>query len=272
MGKTMSNSLKKIIITAAVIAALTAGVLIIVPRGTKEDIPDIQKGIDYIKNREKVNVTEIEDKMFQNELAEMLAEIDSQIEEDPDYVWTALSQINTVFMGDSRVDAYSAFGFVESSRCLADRGASIRIIPDHYEELKVINPKLLVLEYGLNDVQWLWDTPEEFAEEMMGYVDEIRGFLPDCKIYIQSTLYPRDRESVDAMYNFPELFELVKEWNTTAKALYLENGYDYLELGALVEENQDLYQPDGVHFDPSFYPLWAKTILKQYMADSMVRE
>lgn len=226
---------------------------------------DIDKGLGFIKSNEQQDVIAIENEIYNNSKAGIMATLEKNIEEDPDYVWTALSQINTVYLGDSRIKALKSYGFVDESRCFGVDITTIGWIPDYYEDLKVINPKMVVILYGLNDVGSPWMTADEWCEQLFIYIDEIQSFLPDCKIYVLSNILPR-RELDERWYG---MYDLTREWNTRELELFAERGYNMINIGDLVEENVEYFMDDGVHMLAPFYPKLAKMILTRYMEDEL---
>ena len=58
-----------------------------------------------------------------------------------DGVWKAFEERNYVLLGDSRFVGFSAYGFLEEDRVLADNGAVITKILDHLEEFERLAPE-----------------------------------------------------------------------------------------------------------------------------------
>ena len=255
-----------IFLSLAVIAAIVVLILVLVKPGQSDT--EITEGLKYIRDMEAVDISSVEKEVNAVRQALFFEDLDEKIEEDPDYVWTALDQIGTVMLGDSRTVPYATYGFMDESRVLADGGESIRSMEDHFDELWAANPSLIVLAYGLNDIGWLYQTPAEYAEAEMEYVDYIQEHLPDARIYIQSILIPRER--VEEVYDMPGLVQNAITWNAEEMQIFQERGYNTIDVSDLVEENEDLFGEDGAHFYAPFYPLLAERILKQYLKDTMV--
>ena len=264
-GKTFPKILYFMIAILVAIAVIVFVLSILRRSSTNVISADIEEGLAFIKAQEEQNPIAIEDSINALDIDFVLADMDAKLQENPDYVWTALSRINTGFMGDSRTKAYETYGFVDASRCWGDEAMSIAVIPDHYYELSVANPKLLVIAYGLNDIGLYWSTAEEWAYDMMSYVDQIHEFLPDCKIYIQSNILPR----LVLDESWPGIYDLSREWNREELAIFDEYGYDYIDVGDLVEEYAYLFMDDGVHLYAEFYPHLAELILRRYMTDTL---
>ena len=49
------------------------------------------------------------------------------------------------------------------------------------------------------------------------------------------------------------------------KSSKLDNGINYINTTEICDSHQHLYRGDGVHFKPDFYPIWARTILKEIL-------
>ena len=255
-----------IFLPLAVIAAAVILILVLAKPGRQD--AQITEGLEYIRSMESLDVNAVEKEVNAVRQSLFFEDLDEKIEEDPDYVWTALDQIGTVMMGDSRTMAFASYGFMDASRVLAEGGKTIRGIEDHFEELWAANPSLVVLAYGLNDIDWLCYDPVEYAEIEMEYVDYIQEHLPDARIYIQSILIPRER--VEEFYDIPGLVQKAITWDAQSMQIYEERGYNTIDVSDLVEENEDLFGEDGSHFYAPFYPLLAERILKQYLKDTMV--
>lgn len=59
---------------------------------------------------------------------------------------------NTIFMGDSITEALSEFGILDSYNVIANKGDTVVNALQNTDKLQDINPKNLVLLYGMNDV------------------------------------------------------------------------------------------------------------------------
>ena len=250
---------------ALLLAALLFAVLLL--QGCSEP-QEVTEGIQYIKSMENADLASVEKEVDQVRQSLFFEELDERIEEDPDYVWTALDQIGTVMMGDSRTVPYATYGFMDESRVLAEGGKTIWGMEDHFEELWAIHPNLVVLAYGLNDIHWSYDYPEAFADQVMEYVDIIQEHLPDAYIYIQSILVPRER--MEEIYDMPNRAADCACWNEVMMPIFEERGYRTIDVSDIVENNTEYFGEDGCHFYAPFYPLLAERILKTYLKDSMV--
>lgn len=260
---------KKLIILAAAVAVVAVIVALIISCARSRAVSEsVREGVDYIKSMENADVAAVDGRVNAVRQKIFFDELDVKLEEDPDYVWTALDQIGTVIFGDSRMVPFASYGFMDESRVLADGGENLYSMDKHMDELKAAAPNLIVIGYGLNDIGWPHSTPEEYCEAIMGYVDQMQEMLPDAHIYIQSILIPRDR--MEEWYDMPGLAAKAREWDPIEQEYFREHGYNVIDVSDLVEEHEDTFGDDGAHFYPAFYPYLAERYLKTYLQDTMV--
>ena len=55
----------------------------------------------------------------------------------------------------------------------------------------------------------------------------------------------------------------IGEYNEALEAMCEEHGWAFIDNDVLAEEHADLYQPDGLHVDKSFYKYWAANMLTE---------
>ena len=254
---------RTIIIAILAVVLVAVGIVVWMTAFRRGSRVSVSEGIAYIRSMEQVDTSAVEKDIFSMKKEKILNGIRERLDEDPDLVWTMLNEINTVILGDSRAVAFGTYGLIDENRVLAEGGKKIDEISSHYEELKAINPRLVVLHYGLNEIWWGYSTPEEFAEACCGYVDEIQSFLPDAYIYINSIMPPNeDGEAIS------EGYAVAREWSAAEIEYYKEHGYRYLDISYLADEHPEYYGEDGVHFYPGFYYYWGDEILLKYLEDS----
>ncbi|MCF0228881.1 MAG: hypothetical protein HUJ76_04200 [Parasporobacterium sp.] len=251
-----------VIIFAVFIAAV---VIIVCVSNSSRKSAEAEEGAQYIRTMEGRDPVAIENSIFQASRQKVIDEMKEKLAEDPDAVWKALSDVNTVLMGDSRVVGFDVFGFMDPSRVIAEGGATIRVIPEYYDTLKALNPNLLVLSYGVNDMNnyWYWETKEEYIAELMQTMGELNELLPNAYIYVQ-TMFPVTEVGLESSSHWAE----IPDWNASIKAACEEHGFRYIDLEHLGYEHMDEYAEDGIHLMYSFYPTWGNAILMKYLEDS----
>lgn len=110
-------------------------------------------GKDYLVQLENKSLDEVEDKIesYRNEI---LAASNTKENESTDIgdINYAKYYENTVFMGDSITEALSEFALLDDYNVICNKGDTVVKAMQNIEKLQGINPKNLVLLYGMNDV------------------------------------------------------------------------------------------------------------------------
>ena len=223
------------------------------------------EGAAYISIVEQLDTQEIEREIYNESGEKRMMDLVASIEEDPDSVWRIFKEVNAVFMGDSRVMGFYMNDLMYESHIIADGGATIHDIPNGYDTLQMLQPGLLVLAYGINDMNTtdLWPDVDAYIAELNETMEELTQLLPDTYIYVQSII-PTNEIGIE---NSPK-WARVPEWNAAIKANCEEHGWRYMDIADFVYEHEDVYDSDGVHFQIPVYQWWGEEILKQFLLDS----
>lgn len=175
-----------------------------------------------------------------------------------DGVWKAFKERNYVLLGDSRFVGFSAYGFLEEDRVLADNGAVITKILDHLEEFKRLDPEEVYIAFGINDIlTGIWPTPESYADEVLEEVTILREYAPDAA-YCFSSILP----AVGWALEENSVFEEVDAYNAAVRDMCARNNILYIDNTDLLTDPESDYQPDGIHLSIDFYPAWGANLMR----------
>ena len=106
---------------------------------------------------------------------------------DEDAVWSEFS--NSVILGDSRAVGFYFMNFCLKNRVMAEGGGIITDATKYLDQLKTLNPDMIFLCYGLNDVGLgQWPDADDYAKDYAKVVKKLQKALPDATIYINSIL------------------------------------------------------------------------------------
>lgn len=205
-------------------------------------------GIDLIKKAEAADVSVIETKI------ENLENKEKQETDNGDTRSLKEQFASTVVMGDSIAAGLAEYDVLNASSVIADIGATVSEPDDHIVRLKELNPQMVFMSYGINDITEKKLDAESFAEAYGTAIRKIQEELPDTKIFVNS-IFPvqqgaeADSEAVS-----------VEEYNTALRELCDNWQIAYVDCTSLVSESD--YEADGIHLKADFYPVWA-----QHMAD-----
>ena len=178
------------------------------------------------------------------------------VEIDEANIWELFQDY--VLLGDSRAVGFSMYDFLEDSRVLAGGGHTIRQIQEQLEAAVALQPQTVFLCYGINDVGiGFWDTPQEYADELMQTISGLQARLPGATVVVSSIL-PAQGAAFDLnpdWYNIPA-------FNDAVAAACQEKGIPYADNASISAAHPGLWQPDGIHLCPEFYPYWAENLIQ----------
>ena len=265
MQKAMRHNITILAWFLAVLAIIVVSVIWITRFSNEtQAAPGETDGEAIIRSMEAVPIAPIEDHIFQKEKDEILR----KILDDPDRTFQTLADINTVILGDSRVVGFSMYGFMDPSRILAGTSWSIQEIPALYGIIEQMNPRFVIVSFGVNEIGQQYFTPvyystdESYIADLKIYMDTIQSIVPDARIYF-SAILPVSDWGLESKPGFA----IIPERNQAIKQFCEESGYGFIDTEHLTYEHPDLYIADGVHFYAEFYPYWGRDILEQIIAD-----
>ena len=173
---------------------------------------------------------------------------------------------NTIFMGDSITEALSEFGILDSYNVIANKGDTVIKASQNIDKLQDINPKNLVLLYGMNDVIAFDSNSSEessnaFKEKYIELINSIKAVLPKTNIYLISPL-PVMNNAVNTNYRLTN--ENLNEFRLKVTEVATATGSTYIDLASIITDKDSLHEQDGIHYKYDFYRIWLD-LLKNYI-------
>ena len=164
---------------------------------------------------------------------------------------------NTVFMGDSLTESLSEFEILDSYNVISNKGDTVVKAMKNIDTLQGINPKNLVLLYGMNDViEFDINLSEQdsntFKEKYIELVNSIKTVLPKTNIYLISPL-PVMANAVDTNYRLTN--DNLSEFRLKVSEVANATGSTYVDLTSIITGKDYLHEQDGIHYKYDFYPL-----------------
>ena len=161
---------------------------------------------------------------------------------------------NDVFMGDSLVEGFSAYQYLDTSSVVAKVGSNVASAGEQIQSVINLAPKRLYLLYGLNDLQ-IYQDEIDFIRAYDDLISTLKEKLPSTTIYITSIFPVQDWVSQEQ----PNLSgERIKSFNHALQQMCEEEGYRYIDVGSSLDNSY--YEQDGMHVKASFYPIWMETV------------
>nr|WP_229040103.1 GDSL-type esterase/lipase family protein [Turicibacter sanguinis] len=157
-------------------------------------------------------------------------------------------------MGDSIVEAFTAYDYLDPSSVVAKVGLRLATAEEEVQKVIRLSPDEVFLLFGANDLL-VYKTADQYIERYEALIQEMKQALPHLKVYIVSIFPIRE----DIAKNIPELsLERVTVFNEALKTLCEVSDYRFLDVASYVRE--DMYEPDGIHVKSTFYPIWMQVI------------
>ncbi len=207
-------------------------------RNKKVDTTD---GLLYIEQAAASDISAIEKKIQEIERAEGSPEKEANN-------YKAVFQ-NAVIMGDSITEGMVEYDILDPSSVVAKIGSSVMDLEDQIETVQKINPQIIFLAYGMNDVRTTNGHAEVFGESYEKLLNELKKKVPNARIFVNS-IFPVQNKVVEEM---PE-YNSLNKYNKQLEKLCDKYQLTFIDNTSLVSE--DDYEPDGIHLKASFYPYW----------------
>lgn len=210
---------------------------------------DTSKGIKIIKQAEKGNVTAIENKIEKLEEKDQAEKKASEKEsEDTDRNYKAIFA-NSVIMGDSISEAFTEYDILNASSVIAKIGVELDELDDQIAKVEKLNPQVIFLSYGMNDIIATRGDTKEFVKQYDAILEELNKKLPNTKLFVNS-IFPVQQQEIDR----EPVYENLADYNEALRKLCDKRQIAYIDNTDLVSDSY--YEEDGVHFKADFYPYW----------------
>lgn len=215
---------------------------------------DFTSGLAYLeaqKKKEQAPILASLNEMRANELKEQVASGQISIfNMFQDYV----------LLGDSRALGFAEYDFLASENVKANLGDTIEDIQEHLLEIAARKPHNIIISYGINDMSSdLGQSPggPDYGQLFEAQIRKILEVDPGAAIYVNSVL-PIQQEAQTPQTTQ----ERVDQYNASIQEMCQRNGWNYIDNNKLFEGvGSALYEEDGIHFAPAFYPLWGTNII-----------
>lgn len=219
---------------------LAAGIVYGVTRLTSSGA-DTEEGIAYIKAAEAEDITVIEQK---------IAQLESQDGGEEDTRSAKEKFASSVVMGDSITEGLVEYDVLSASSVVSKIGVHLDELDDQVAQVKELNPQVIFLTFGMNDIIENGEDTERFRSDYEALVKQIQEEVPDAHIFVNSIFPVLDT----AVENEPPL-ERISEYNTVLSEMCTKLQIGFIDNTELVSDRY--YEEDGIHFKAEFYPLWA---------------
>ena len=197
---------------------------------------DTKEGLAIIKAAEKENVKDIEKKINKLDTKDKLESQEASGEINYKSLFSS-----SVVMGDSISEAFTEYDLLNASSVVAKIGVELDELDDQIKTVADINPQVIFLSYGMNDVIATNGDTDLFIKEYKAVIDQLRKKLPDTTLYVNS-IFPVSA----AKQEEKPVFQKIPEYNAALQKMCDENQIAFLDNTSLVSDTY--YEEDGIHF------------------------
>ena len=227
------------------VAIVTAVLLTVqgVSHLTKKSV-DTSKGIESLKSKESADAKTIEQKI--NQLEKKDGTGDSS---DTRSMKERFS--GAVVMGDSIAASFTEYDVLNTSSVVAKIGIHFSELDDQIEQAKQLDPQIVFLAYGMNDVTKTNGDVDKFIKDYSDVIKKIQKAMPDAHIFVNA-VFPVQESAVEKE---PALANIA-DYNEKLEAMCEKKQIGYIDNSDIIED--EYYEEDGIHFKANFYPIWAE--------------
>ena len=241
--KRISRKRKRLLLIGACALVLILLVILAVQGIRRLTSPrvDTEQGVEYIKAAESEDIATIEQKISQLEQQDGGEDARSYKEKFA----------SSVVMGDSITEGFSEYDVLNASSVVSKIGVHLDELEEQVQQVKDLDPQVIFLSYGMNDVISTAGDTDQFLQEYEALVEQIRDEVPNAHIYVNSIFPVTD----SAVQKEPELAQ-ISEYNTALREMCDDMQVGFIDNTEIAEDQY--YEEDGVHFKAEFYPIWAE--------------
>ena len=221
--KRISRKRKRLLLIGACALVLILLVILAVQGIRRLTSPrvDTEQGVEYIKAAESEDIATIEQKISQLEQQDGGEDARSYKEKFA----------SSVVMGDSITEGFSEYDVLNASSVVSKIGVHLNELDEQVQQVKELDPQVIFLAYGMNDVISTAGDTDQFLEEYETLVDQLREEVPNAHIYVNSIFPVTD----SAVKKEPELAQ-ISEYNTALKGMCDEMQVGFIDNTELVED------------------------------------
>ena len=158
-------------------------------------------------------------------------------------------------VGDSIADDAVGYNWLDETVVFAKVGASVSEKSYIIQNVIAARPSVLFFVFGINDIESCKEDYQSFISRYTDCILAVRQALPDSVIYIHAVFPPKDLSK-------KPYYQYLDQYNEAQQAMCARMGVYFVDGSFILREKPSLYEPDQIHMDNHFYPMWLT-----YLAD-----
>lgn len=165
---------------------------------------------------------------------------------------------NVYIMGDSLMNGLETYNILNGNNLITQVSASLYHLKDNISKIVRMNPEILILHYGLNNLEAGSHQPAKFIKFYTEIITELKEKLPDTRIIV-SSIFPVDKSKAGA-----SRFERIDDYNNAMKEMCSQLSVEYLDNTPVFTQAEKYYATDGIHLSREFYEkYWLRSIVTE---------
>lgn len=242
--KNLTQKTKKIMILCIIAVVLIIAAVLVI-RGIRSLLdkgPDTSQGVEYIKQKESGNISEIEAKINSLDQQESKGDDDRSLKE---------KFAGSVVIGDSIAEGFTVYDVLNSTSVVSKIGVHLNQLKDLITQVKSLEPATVFLAIGTNDVIETNGDTSAFISEYKSVIEQLQKEIPGVNIFVNS-IFPVQQSATEknpALADVPQYNNVLKKMCDTLDIGYIDNS-------DLIQDQY--YEEDGTHFKADFYPIWGE--------------
>lgn len=157
----------------------------------------------------------------------------------------------SIVIGDSITTGLIDYNMLESQSVAAKRGLGASQLEEEIKTAVAMIPKNLFFSIGLNDLGYYNGKSDRFIKAYKEKLLELKNNYPDISIYVNGIL-PVQQSTIDEN----PVYEKINEYNEKIQKMCDELNITFIDNSILIKDIKDIYQADGIHMKPVYYPMW----------------
>ena len=158
-----------------------------------------------------------------------------------------------VLLGDSIAESILDFRLLRKNNVIAKRGRCIDMIDEDIEKAYILNPRILYMEFGKNDILHFHGNAALFIDIYSQKIKKLQELLPDTVIYVNSII-PMRQDVMERLGGQDVLCAFNEGLRCMCQAYHIT----YIDNEVLMDWKDDEFEFDGIHPKYPYYAKWMK--------------
>lgn len=260
---TIPFSRKQMLLVVIAAAAVIVGITVFLLTRSSQNKEAVMAGRETLSRMENGDPVSVDNRLAEIEVEKIRANAEvlrQELLQNEDIVWQQFTDF--AILGDSRAEGFSAYEFLPYDRVMAEKGMMISYLYDDnmLHTLQMMQPTKVWLVFGNNDIgnsqnpDWLDGWIADYGEA----IRRMQEVLPNSMIFVCAILPVVEPAASEPYYS------AIPEVNQALAGMCAQTGAVFEDDTSLLEGHAEYYEPDGMHFSYSFYPVWATNMLLTY--------